>query len=106
LPEDSAVIVVSRGDEELLHIAGRRRGWHFPQVTDGVYAGHYPADSGEAIEQLEQLRENGGEFLVLPQTGFWWLDHYDGLAEYLTDRCHEVFRDDACILYALDGRVT
>lgn len=106
LPDDSAVIVVSRGDEELLQIAGRRRGWHFPQLTDGVYAGHYPADSGDAIAQLEQLRESGGEFLVLPQTGFWWLDHYGELAEYLTEQCREVFRDDACILYALDGSVT
>ncbi|MDX6505335.1 MAG: hypothetical protein QOE29_2460, partial [Gaiellaceae bacterium] len=103
LPEDSAVIVVSRGDEELLQLAGRRRGWHFPQVTDGVYAGHYPADSGEAIEQLEQLRESGGEFFVLPQTGFWWLEHYGGLAEYLAERCREVFRDDACLVYALNS---
>jgi hypothetical protein len=100
LPPESSVIVASRGDDDLLAFDGRR-GWHFPQVAGGVYAGHYPADSRDAIAQLERLRADGGEFFVLPRTGFWWLDHYEGLARYLTGRCHEVYRDDACVMFAL-----
>jgi len=33
-----------------------RTGLHFPQVENGVYAGHHPADGDEAIAHLEQLR--------------------------------------------------
>ena len=48
LPADSTVIVVSKGDEELLKLDGRQ-GWHFPRTEDGRYAGYYPADSVTAI---------------------------------------------------------
>ena len=42
LPADATVAVVSKGDEELLKLPGRR-GWHFPESAPGVYAGHHPA---------------------------------------------------------------
>ncbi len=100
LPEGSQVIVVSRGDEELVHLEGRT-GLHFPQGADGVYAGHYPLDSGEAIEQLEDLRLRGGEYFVLPRTGFWWLDHYDGFRAHLEARYARVVTDDSCVVFAL-----
>lgn len=53
------MIVVSRGDSDLLNLGGRQA-WHFPQTEDGVYAGYYPADSTEAITHLEVLRAKGG----------------------------------------------
>ena len=42
------VLVVSKGDPELLRL-GTRRARHFPEADDGSWAGHHPADSGEAI---------------------------------------------------------
>jgi GT2 family glycosyltransferase len=82
VPVDALVLVVSRGDRELLRL-GNRRGAHFPQDADGRYAGHHPADSAEAITALERLREQGARFLVVPPPSAWWLDHYDGFARHL-----------------------
>jgi GT2 family glycosyltransferase len=101
LPEQATVLVVSRGDERLLDLAGRRA-WHFPQGDGGVYAGHHPGDSDEAIAQLETLRARGGSHLLFPQTGMWWLEHYAGLAEHLARSARPVVQEtDTCVIYEL-----
>jgi GT2 family glycosyltransferase len=101
LPPDAKVLVVSRGDEELLKLDGRQA-WHFPEDAEGVFAGHHPSDTGEAIGHLESMRARGAQYLVFPGTAMWWLDHYEGLEEYLTDRCRLVMRqDDTCVIFAL-----
>src|SRR5207249_1389115 len=82
LPPGAKVIVISKGDSELLELEART-GWHFPRGEDGGYSGYYPADSAEAIRQLESLCGDGGEFLVIPSTAFWWLEHYDRFTYYL-----------------------
>lgn len=103
IPSDARVIVVSRGDPELVDMGGRPA-WHFPQAVDGVYAGHHPTDSGEAIRHLEDLRARGGRFLVVPSTAFWWLDHYRELRYYLEERYQLVERrDDACAIFDLSA---
>jgi hypothetical protein len=53
-----------------------RRAWHFPQGTDGKYAGHYPADSDACIAELERVRAKGAEYLRIPATSQWWLHYY------------------------------
>src|SRR6516165_4694718 len=55
VPAAATVLVAAKGDDELLKAVGRRA-WHFPQTADGEFAGHNPADSAEAISQLEALR--------------------------------------------------
>jgi len=101
LPAQATVLVVSRGDERLLAL-GDRRAWHFPQEDGGGYAGHHPGDSGEAIAHLEELRARGGEFILFPQTGLWWLDHYRELARHLERSARPVVREPAtCVIYAL-----
>lgn len=101
LPHAATVIVLSSGDDALLKL-GDRRGWHFPRNDDGVYAGHYPADSAAAIEHLESLRERGGEYLVIPRTAFWWLTHYVDFAEYVSTECRLVTRQpNVCAIFAL-----
>ncbi len=84
LPDAATVLVVSNGDDELLHLNGRT-GWHFPQMPDGTYAGYHPGDSKEAIRHLEALRDKGAEYVFFPETALWWLDHYTELATYLDD---------------------
>ena len=54
LPPDATVLVVSNGDDELSKLGAARRGWHFPQMEDGTYAGHHPGDSAEAIAHLQR----------------------------------------------------
>jgi GT2 family glycosyltransferase len=104
VPSGSTVLVISRGDEELLRLNGRRAE-HFPQADDGTWAGHHPADSAEAIAHLESLRERGAEFLVVPPTYLWWLRHYEGLRTHLDSRYEPVVSDDrAGAIYRLTGR--
>jgi GT2 family glycosyltransferase len=101
LPPDATVLVVSRGDDAFLDLRGRRA-WHFPQNQEGVYAGHHPPDSGQAVAHLEALRAKGGEYLLFPRTAFWWLDHYEGLSRHLHSSYPVVARsEDACVIFAL-----
>jgi GT2 family glycosyltransferase len=103
VPSGSTVLVISRGDEELLRLNGRRAE-HFPQAEDGGWAGHHPADSEEAIAHLESLRSRGAEFLVVPPTYLWWLRHYEGLREHLDGNYGPVISDDrAGAIYRLAG---
>jgi GT2 family glycosyltransferase len=103
VPGGSTVLVISRGDEELLRLEGHRA-LHFPQADDGAWAGHHPADSEEAIGHLESLRGRGAEFLVVPPTYLWWLRHYDGLREHLDANYEPVVSDDrAGAIYDLVG---
>lgn len=101
VPPSKTVLVVSKGDENLLRL-GSRTGWHFPRADDGRYAGHYPADSEDAIRQLEQLRERGASHVVFPATSLWWLDHYPELGRHLRNRYTCLVRDeDTCAIYDL-----
>jgi GT2 family glycosyltransferase len=103
VPSGSTVLVISRGDDELLRLNGRRAE-HFPQAEDGGWAGHHPADSEEAIAHLESLRSRGAEFLVVPPTYLWWLRHYEGLREHLDGNYEPVVSDDrAGAIYRLTG---
>jgi glycosyltransferase involved in cell wall biosynthesis len=100
VPTGACVLVVSRGDPELVKLPGRKA-WHFPRTKDGRYRGYYPADSAEAIKWLEELRTKGGRYLLFPRTGFWWLDHYSDLTTYLSQHYERVWSDDACRLFLL-----
>lgn len=102
LPRDATVIVVSKGDNELLKLEGRNA-WHFPQNERGTYAGYYPADSVQAITQLEALRLKGGRYLVFPRTALWWLEHYREFREHLQAHYRVVCGpDDTCLIYSLE----
>jgi hypothetical protein len=104
VPADAKVLIATRGDDGFLALVGRS-GWHFPGDPDGRYAGHYPADSEAAIAHLEELRRQGATHLVLPRTGFWWLEHYDAFASHL-DAYRMVRRDEDAVVYDLTGEAT
>lgn len=95
----STVAVVSKGDQELVRF-DTSEGWHFPRTPDGKYAGHHPADAAEVIAHLEQLRQQGADHFLLPSTYFWWLEHYQGLAQHLQSR-YRLVADcpDTCLIY-------
>jgi hypothetical protein len=104
LPEGTTVLVLSRGDEDLL-VLDDRQARHFPATEEGLWAGHNPADSNEAVALLEEARARGGKFLLVPETGFWWLEYYDGFVRHLSERYPAVVRDeDTCVIYSLDGQ--
>jgi hypothetical protein len=102
VPPGSAVLIASKGDEDLLRLDGYRA-WHFPQTETGLYAGHHPADSAEAIAHLRHLSSRGARYLVFPWTARWWLEYYGDLARHL-NTVHEstVSEEGVCIIYELD----
>jgi predicted aminopeptidase len=64
---DTTVLVFCTGDDDLLQLEGRRA-WHFPRAAEVGYAGYYPAYAAAAIADLEALRAEGADHLVLPRT--------------------------------------
>jgi hypothetical protein len=105
VPLNATVLVVSRGDDELLQL-GPRRGLHFPQTDDGRYAGFHPADSDAAIAMVEKMRTKGAEYLLLPSTAFWWLDYYESLKRYIEHRYRVVEAGPDCWIAELAGDVS
>jgi glycosyltransferase involved in cell wall biosynthesis len=101
-PAGATVLVVSKGDEDLLRLAGRSA-WHFPRDPKGVYAGYHPLDSQAAISHLEELRAAGASYLVLPEPAFWWLRYYVGLRYHLDARYRRVWSDESCMIYRLSA---
>jgi hypothetical protein len=100
VPYGATVLVVSKGDRELLNLYGRRA-WHFPQTERGVYLGAHPADSQAAIDHLEMLRARGADFLVFPATAFWWLEFYEGFHQHLQSHHLCIRQNENCIIYRL-----
>ena len=100
-PEELEVVVLSRGDGELVDLPVRSA-QHFPSDDDGRYAGFHPADSEAAIAHLLEQQQRGATHLVLPATATWWLDHYPDFAAHLAQH-GSVVVDDArdCRIYAL-----
>jgi len=101
VPPASRIAVVSRGDEALLDLPGCT-GMHFPQMPDGAYTGHHPADSDEAIERLKATRDLGAEYLLIPRTMRWWLEFYREFETYLGAHHRLVSDGEWFALYALD----
>jgi GT2 family glycosyltransferase len=93
IPAGATVLVISRGDDALLELNGRRA-LHFPQDDGGGWSGHHPSDSEEAIGHLETLRDGGAEYLVVPPTYRWWLSYYEGLRQHLDSRYEAVLCDE------------
>lgn len=103
---EATVIVVSKGDDELLQL-GARQAWHFPQRDDGAYLGYYPSDSAAAIKHLEALREKGGEYLLFPASAFWWLDHYTAFRRHLESNYPVALKDEeTCLVFALNRKLS
>jgi hydroxymethyl cephem carbamoyltransferase len=101
VPDGSTVLVISEGIDGMLKL-NRRLGWHFPQNEDGTFQGHHPADSDDAIAQIEELRKRGASYLVIPKPDLWWLEFYTGLREQLESRYRPVLQDDGCAIFALE----
>lgn len=61
-----------------------------------------PADSNEAIRQLETIRARGTQYLLLPVTSFWPLDRYQGFGDHLERHYRVVVHADRiCIILDL-----
>jgi hypothetical protein len=101
VPQGGNALVISKGDDDLLQI-DPCRGSHFPQNEDGRYAGYYPADGPAVVRHLEHLHRRGAQFLLIPQTALWWLDHYRELADYLNEHGARIIDErDVCVMFQI-----
>jgi hypothetical protein len=100
VPPGSRVTVISKGDPDLLQLGGVTAS-HFPQTETGRYAGAHPADDQAAIQHLEARRLAGVDFLILPNTSFWWLDHYRGFAQHLAQNYQLQLENEFCRIFDL-----
>jgi hypothetical protein len=103
LPDEGRALVITGGDDALLDLGGPEAR-HFPQDQTGDHEDSQPASEREAILQLETLREQGADFLIIPETEFWWLDNYTKFHHHL-ERHHRLVLRQAhvCLIYELTG---
>jgi GT2 family glycosyltransferase len=105
LPRDATVVVVTKGDEGLLDLYGRR-GWHFPQDADGGYLWYYPPDGPSVIAQIETLRVRGAQYLLFPEPALWWLERYPDFGTHLLNHYPVVVENDVqtgCVIFSLEA---
>ena len=79
LPEGSTVLVVSSAEDGLTDVDGYEV-WRFPQ-NDGDETGN-PNDE-EAIAELERLRTQGADYLVVPAAERPWLERHEEFRRHL-----------------------
>lgn len=91
VPADARVLVVSKGDPTLVDL-GARSVSHFPQGGATGAASDTPADSAAAIAELEELRQKGAQFLVMPKTVSWWFDKYQEFTQHLETHYRAIVR--------------
>jgi hypothetical protein len=103
VPAGARVAVVSKGDDALLQL-GERTAWHFPQTETGLYTGHHPRDGADALAHLQRVIAKGADYLVIPPSARWWLDHYGELRAHLEE--HGALVADDPLIYALRTQAT
>ena len=81
LSDDAVVVVLSRGDDQLLDLPMRAR--HFPADRAGRWLGFHPADGPAALRMLHEACAVGATHLVVPAWEQWWLDYYPELTAAL-----------------------
>ena len=101
IPSDATVLVMSKGDAELVDLYGREA-WHFPRQADGRYAGFYPKRSISAVAHREAMRARGAAYLVIPETSRWWLEHYPDFGTHLERYQAVVDEPETCVIVAID----
>ena len=67
---------------------------------DGEYWGP-PADSQDAIREIERMRQSGCTHIVFAWPAMWWLDYYRDMTEYLRTRHRCVLQSDRLRIFDL-----
>jgi hypothetical protein len=60
-----------------------------------------PPDDETAIQEVEQLRQGGAQFLVVTWPAFWWLDCYSGVHQHLRWRFRCLLENERLIVFDL-----
>jgi ATP-binding cassette, subfamily B, bacterial len=101
LPAGAYVAVATRGDAQLLKCAQRAE--HFPQGSDGGWAGYNPLNTAAIVTELRAMVNRGVTHLLVPSWSLWWFDHYTGLTDTLKRLGRVSHTDTDFVLYTLDA---
>lgn len=99
--ETNAGDVIVLADEDRfgpLYLPGR----HLRPFIDreGTYHGP-PSDGAEAVAELERMRTEDANYLAVGWPAFWWLKHYEELANWLQQNHALVLQNENLILFRL-----
>jgi hypothetical protein len=108
VPSGARMLVTTYGDEAML-LLGDRTTESFPRSARGVTADYTDVRGNEAIVQLESLRNDGAEFLLVPSPALPWLATHPELERHLEERYVAIARERGIgTIYALatgQGRI-
>jgi hypothetical protein len=99
VPRGSSLGVVSSGDESLLRFVGCKA-VHLSQDSDGLFTAH-PDGARAAVVQLEAARWGGADFLVIPENGLWYFEHYEEFGKHLSRLYTSTHEDDVTSIWDL-----
>jgi hypothetical protein len=101
IPAPSRLLVATYGDDALL-VLGDHQAEPFPRSAPGISADYTDISDDDAIAQLEALRGDGAEFLVVPSPALPWLANHPGLSRHIEDRYAAASRErGVATIYAL-----
>lgn len=98
VPVGATVLVVSKGDDELLAVPARVAR-HFPADDDGGFAGWYAEAVDDVVGQIYREIARGAGYLVFPPSAAWWFDFYDGLEAWIGEQFDELAGADGCRIF-------
>ncbi len=67
---------------------------------NGQYWGP-PPDDETAIMELERLRSDGAQFMIIAWPAFWWLDYYSGFHRHLRSHFQCVSENEQAVVFDL-----
>jgi Sulfotransferase family len=104
VPEDATIIVMSDGDEELIPAMDGRRVLLFPQQEggDNIPIGLDAIDP-DAESGLRTLQASGGNYLLVPSSGYQWLNRRKDFLRHVDANFRRIWADDHCLIYELIG---
>ena len=101
IPRDATILLMDAGEWVVGGMLAGRLCLPFLE-RDGEYWGP-PEDDTVATRELERMRHQGAQFVVILPPTFWWLDHYGGFADRLLRKYRVIHRCDNAIIVELNG---
>jgi glycosyltransferase involved in cell wall biosynthesis len=99
VPDESEFVLVDGGTWDADEAFGQRSARPFFE-RDGNDWGP-PPNGGAAITQLDSIRRNGIEYLVIAWPSFWWFDEYREFFDHLNGVVSYVLKNDVVAIYKL-----
>jgi SAM-dependent methyltransferase len=99
LPYWASVVVVNLGDPEVLALLDRERRprWEFPRGRPAKGEDQ----SREMITELELLRAEGWDYLLVPAMALGWLEQHGRFKQHLEREYRVVCKEDTCLIFGL-----